>query len=333
MLHVGITHPEDHLSRFFTDADMARLKASCKVTVLGSYEEPGFYDRLGDIDIFLGSWGMVPLDQNLLDKAPNLKAVTYAAGSVKQFVTEESYARGVEITTAMHANAIPVAEVTVALITLANKNWFVCQETIQDQGQKGFELKDQVEPFHTGNYDTTVGLIGFGTIAKLVAERLQSMSMDVVVYDPYLTPEAAHQAGVTKVELLELARRCRISSLHAPNIPELEKMIGKDFLSAMPDNSTFINTARGALVDEDALVRELETGRIQALLDVTWPEPPAPDHAFYRLRNCWMTPHRAGSSANEIRRMGTYAIDEIMRFRTGKTFKYPVTQDMLATMA
>jgi len=92
-------------------------------------------------------------------------------------------------------------------------------------------------------------------------------------------------------------------------------------------------TARGKLVVEDALVAELETGRIAAMLDVTHPEPPQAGHPFYRLPNCWLTPHRAGSSAGEVRRMGRYAIEDCLRIIAGEEPAWQVHEHMLATMA
>ena len=240
----------------------------------------------------------------------------YAAGSVKGFVTDASYARGVQITTAMHANAIPVAEVTIALIILANKQWFAAQDQIRQGGATVcVELK---EAGSKGNYGATIGLIGFGAIGREVVSRLQAFHLNVLVADPFASAEGVAQAGAELVSVDDLAQRSDVVSLHAPNIPETEGMINAEFLQQMKDGATFINTARGALVDEDALVGELQTGRISAMLDVTDPEPPDEGHPFYSLPNCWITPHRAGSSGDEIRRMGSYAVEECLRFMRGE---------------
>lgn len=331
MTVIGITHNEDQLSRFYEPEDLERLRAHAEIRILGHPEAPGFYDQLADVTVLTGSWGMVELNETLLRAAPNLQAVCYAAGSVKYFVTDASYARGVHITTAMHANAIPVAEVTLALIILTNKRWFASQDEIR---QGGMAVHQQLkETGSRGNYGATIGLIGFGAIGREVVARLQSLHLRVIVADPFASAESVAQAGAELVSMEDLARQSDVVSLHAPNIPETQHMINADFLGLMKDQSTFINTARGALVDEDALVAELETGRIFAMLDVTFPEPPEDGHPFYRLPNCWLTPHRAGSSGDEIRRMGHYAIEECLRYVRGEPFRYPVTQDMLATMA
>ena len=320
---VGLTHDEEQIPRHFLATDLARLEAVAEVRVLGR-ERAQILPQLAEVEVLLGSWGMPRIDSELLAAAPRLRAVTYAAGTVKGFVTPESYARGVTITTAMHANAVPVAEVTVALITLANKNWFFAQA----ESKAGKRRQDIP---HVGNFGTVVGLVGFGAIAKLVAARLTQMDLTVLVYDPYakdLPPGCEPVA-----DLLDLARRSDVVSLHAPDIPATHGMCSAAFFQAMRDGATFINTARGKLVDEAALIAELQTGRITAHLDVTHLEPPVAGSPFYTLPNVHLTPHLAGSSSGEIRRMGRLAIEECLAFLAGKPLRYQVTEDMLATMA
>ena len=322
MTVIAITHTASELARFFTDSDLQRLRAAAEVRVLGG-QRAAVLPQLGEVDILLGSWGMLRLDEELLAAAPRLRAVCYAAGTVKGFVTPASYAREVLITTTMHANAVPVAEVTLALITLANKNWFTAQAATRQQSRHAVA--------HVGNFGTTVGIIGCGAIARLVLAKLASMELNVLVYDPYARDLPA---GVEHVaDLLELARRSDVVSLHAPDIPATHGMCNAAFFTAMRDGATFINTARGKLVDEAALVVELQAGRIYAHLDVTFPEPPVADSPLYRLPNVWLTPHLAGSSSGEIRRMGRLAVDECLSVIAGRAPRFPVTEAMLATMA
>ncbi|MGG2479179.1 NAD(P)-dependent oxidoreductase, partial [Rhizobium sp. BR5] len=105
-----------------------------------------------------------------------------------------------------------------------------------------------------------------------------------------------------------------VISLHAPSLPQTRHMIGAEELARMKDGATLINTARGALVDEDALLAELKTGRIEAVIDVTDPEVPPPDSPLYSLPNVFLTPHIAGATGLERARLGDMAIAEIERF-------------------
>jgi len=328
---VAITHSAEQVAAHYRGDDLTRLRAVAEVRILGSNDPARVIPQLAEVDIICGSWGMPTLSDELLAAAPRLRAVCYAAGTVKGFATPAAFARGVIITTAMHANAIPVAEVSVALVTLATKNWFLCQDRIRARGRAGFY--DKAEPAHPGNFGTTVGVVGFGAIGQLVVESLRRLDLDIVVADPYAKPEAVAAAGATLLPLLDVARRSRVLTLHAPDIPACEKMISAEVLAALPDGATFINTARGRLVDEAALLAELKAGRISAHLDVTWPEPPAENSELYRLPNCWLTPHRAGSSSHEIQRMGRYAIDECLAILGGREPRYRVLESMLATMA
>ena len=328
MTTVAITHPTTDHARYFTDEDVARLRQAATVSVLGDLDTACKTAALGSAEILLGSWGMPKIDAAFLATAPRLRAVCYAAGSVKGFVTPECYARGVLITTAMQANAVPVAETTAALITLANKNWFHAFTRLKAE-RKWIKLPD-----HPGNYRTRVGLIGFGAIGRLVADKLRGMDLLIEVCDPYAKDEVLAAHGCQRQnDLVQLARDCHVISLHAPNIPQTRHMLSTPFFQAMRDGACFINTARGALVDEAALISELQTGRITAHLDVTDPEPPVPDSPFWSLPNVWLTPHLAGSSSGEIRRMGNLAINECLRVIQGKPPQYPVTEAMLATMA
>ncbi len=324
MTLIAITHTEAELPRYFEAADLAALRTVAEVRVLGGNAPAVVLPQLAEVDVLLGSWGMPRLDVALLAAAPRLRAVCYAAGSVKGIVTAESYARGVLITTAMHANAVPVAEVTVALITLANKSWFQAQTAMKTAAARR-------DVPHVGNFCSTVGLIGFGAIARLVADKLRDTDLRVLVHDPYARDLPPHVEAVA--DLLDLARRSDVVSLHAPDIPATHGLCGAAFFAALRDGATFINTARGRLVDESALISELQRGRICAHLDVTHPEPPAADSPLWTLPNVWLTPHLAGSSNGEIRRMGRLAISECQALIAGQSPRYAVTQQMLATMA
>jgi phosphoglycerate dehydrogenase-like enzyme len=144
------------------------------------------------------------------------------------------------------------------------------------------------------------------------------------VYDPYVDEAEAEELGVTKCDLKTLMSDSDAVSLHAPNLPKLRHMIGAEELACMKDGSAFINTARGALVDEQALIQELESGRIYACLDVTDPEPPEADSPLFTLPNVVLTHHNAGAMGLEARRIGAQCFEELKRYVEGKPPLYPI---------
>ena len=146
--------------------------------------------------------------------------------------------------------------------------------------------------------------------------------------------DAAAELGVEKCELEELFERAFVVSNHLANNAQTQGMLNYCNFSRMRENAVFINTGRGAQVVEDDLARVLrERPDLTALLDVTYPEPPADDHPFYTLPNCLLTPHIAGSAGDEVARMGEYMLGECRAYLSGEPYHYEVTEKMLETMA
>lgn len=179
-----------------------------------------------------------------------------------------------------------------------------------------------------------MGLVSFGAIGRLVAERLRSYEIEVLAYDPYANAASASALGVRLVSLEELFSKCHVVSLHTPWLPETEKMIGARLLRLLPRGATLLNTARGAVIDEDALCAVLvERPDLNAILDVTHPEPPLPHSPLRTLPNVVLTPHIAGSLGGEIARMGFWMKAELERYLDGLPLEHAVSEQMLAQMA
>ena len=208
---------------------------------------------------------------------PNLKCVFYGAGTVQSFA-RPFLDRGVKVFSAWAANAVPVAEFTVAQIILSNKGYFLTNRLYHSSGNKA--AKDAFNKCN-GNYGETVGIIGAGMIGKLVIRMLKQYRLKALVFDPFLSDEKAKELGVEKCELPELFERAFVVSNHLANNEQTKGMLNYDLFHRMRENAVFINTGRGAQVVEDDLVRVLqERPDITALLDVTCPEPPVEEHKF-----------------------------------------------------
>ncbi len=281
--------------------------------------------QLADVEYLVSTWGMPVTDEAFLSMAPALRGIFYAAGSVKGFVTPALWERGIVLSSSAPANATPVAEYTVAVILLSNKRfWTVMRHTWEEVA-----IPREVP----GNYRRTVGLISASMVGREVIRLLRGLDLTVLLYDPFVDEAEAGRLGVTKVTLPELMAASDVVSLHAPNLPELRHMINADLLARMRDGATFINTARGALVDEAALLAELQSGRLYAVLDVTDPEPPPSGSPFYSLPNVIYTPHIAGSMSQECHRMADFAIDELERCLTGVPLRNRIDPAVLTVLA
>lgn len=282
-----------------------------------------------DIEILFGGWGTPCLDEELLEVLPRLQAVFYGAGTVRYLVSDAFWSRNLLLTSSWMANAIPVAEFTMAQIILSlKKAW---PQAMALRTHKTWSKAACLPGAYTG---ARVGLVSLGAIGRMVAERLQQMDLAVLAFDPFVSEEEMHQLGVEKADLPALFAQCDVVSLHAPDLPQTRNMITEDLLRSMKEGATFINTARGAVVDEAALIRVLEDRPdLVACLDVTHPEPPVDGSPLYSLPNVMLTPHIAGSAGFECHRMGEYVVEELRRYLSGEPPRWPVTQELFQRMA
>jgi phosphoglycerate dehydrogenase-like enzyme len=266
------------------------------------------------MDVLLSGWGGPQLNERFLNQAPNLKAVFYGAGAVRHLLSDAFWDRQIVVTTAIAANAIPVAEFSLAHILLGLKGaWRQASET---RNRRAFV----VPPLPVaGAYQSTVGLISLGTIGRLVRERLRSIEVRVIAYDPTVSIREALGLRVDMTSLEELFATSDVVSLHAPLMEETAGLVTGRLLASMKQGSTFINTARGAIVREAEMIEVLRARPdLTAVLDVTDPEPPLPQCELFDLPNAIVTPHIAGSLDQECARMGRWMAKELQRFLAGR---------------
>ncbi|GAA3091947.1 phosphoglycerate dehydrogenase-like enzyme [Kribbella aluminosa] len=273
-------------------------------------------DRLAEVEVLITGWGCPAVDRHVLEAAPKLRAVLHAAGSVKGHLSREVWERGIVVSSAVDANAVPVAEFTLGAILLAGKGAFDLRERYRRE--RTFEL-GHIHP-GIGNHGRTVGLIGASRVGRQVLELLRPFGFRVQVHDPY-----AADLDVPLVDLSTLLRTSDIVSVHAPLTAETQQLLGSAELALLRDGTTLINTARGQVVDTDALIGELISGRISAVLDVTEPEPLPSDSVLFTLPNAFVTPHIAGSHGNELARLGGCVTAELERFLAGEPLHFGIS--------
>ena len=287
--------------------------------------------KFADVEYIFSTWDFEPMSEEEIRKhLPSLKAIFYSAGTV-QYFAKPFLNCGIKVFSAWAANAVPVAEYTVAQIILANKGYYLSAPIVKSKHYneaRNFFLN------YPGNFNVKIGIIGAGMIGKLVIQMLKAYRMDVLVFDPFLSDEKALELGVKKVELSELFSTCHVVSNHLANNAQTQGMLNRTHFAAMLPYATFLNTGRGAqIVEEDLIAVLRERSDLVAVLDVTNPEPPLEDSPFYTLPNCILTPHIAGSCGFEKYRMAEYMLEEYRNYTAGIPCKYEVTLKMLETMA
>ncbi|WP_127585464.1 hydroxyacid dehydrogenase [Paenibacillus koleovorans] len=288
-------------------------------------------EMLAEVEVAFATWGIPKLTEEQIEQYfPKLTILLYGAGSVQHFA-RPFLAKGVTIVSAWAANAVPVAEFTVATIILANKGFV---QTANRYKQVSHKASREHTEMYKGNYGATVGILGAGMIGRRVIEMLQSYRLILKVYDPFLPDAKAVEMGVHKTDLIDIFSNCDTISNHLANLPETQGILNKDHFDKMLPHATFINTGRGAQVVEADLIQALKDVPTRtALLDVTYPEPVEVDSELLKLDNVVLTPHIAGSFGQEVARMGVYMEEEYERFTKGEPLRYQVTLEMLATMA
>jgi phosphoglycerate dehydrogenase-like enzyme len=320
------TRSRDQIYSPETVAEIGKL-----VNLIDASERVGKLDLLrGDIadtEVILSGWGMMKLDKEFLEAAPRLKAVLYGAGSVREFLTDEFWQRGIRLTSAYRANGIPVSEYTIAVMVLGLKQVLKSSQTTCRE--RRFVRPTEAQ----GMFRSKIGVIGAGVVGSGVLNRLKGYEVETFCYDPCLTPERARELGTTPMGMDEIFRTCDCVTVHAANIPSTEGMITGAHLRTMKEGAVFINTARGAIVREQEMIEVLKEGRIFAFIDVTEPEPPAPDSPLYTLPNVFLTPHTSGAIGQERHRQGEYVLEELKCFLKGEPARYPVTREMMEWMA
>jgi phosphoglycerate dehydrogenase-like enzyme len=284
--------------------------------------------RLGDVEVILATWGLPAFTDAHFAAMPKLRAIFYAAGNVKAFAAP-LVERDVVLVSSWGENAIATAQLVFAQILLTCRGYY--------RGVRQYAAtKDVVRAKdfrRAGAEGETIGLIGMGWIARRLTKMLHEIGLRVVASDPYLTDARARELGVEKVSLEDLFARAYVVSNHVPDLPTTQRLFGAALFERMREGATFINSGRGAQVIEDELARVLGARPdLTALLDVTWPEPPAAESPLWALPNVVISPHVGGTIGDEVGRLADCVIAELESWLAGRPLQHQVTREILATM-
>lgn len=283
-----------------------------------------------ETEVIFTTWGMPRLTPEQLDLFPKLKAVFYAAGTVKGFA-DPLLDRDIQVFSAWAANAVPVAEFALSQILFSLKQGWKHAMALKRNPSPEAWVRQPL----TGAYQATVGIVSLGMIGRKLCEYLRPFELKKIAYDPFATDETARRLGVERVTLPELFAASDVVTLHTPWLKETEGMITGKLLASMKPGTTFINTSRGAVVREAEMIEVLRRRPdLTAILDVTHPaEPPTADSPLYTLPNVVMTPHIAGALGNEVRRLADWMIEEFAAWQAGQPVRYEVTRELISKIA
>lgn len=282
--------------------------------------------KIKGFEVIVTGWGTPTFTDDVIQNADKLKLIAHSAGTIKHLLPEKLFATDIQVTHAAAAIAPAVADTSLLLTMTMLRQTYTLNEKMRvgewPKQPVGYEIRGQ-----------KIGVIAASYTGRFFIKMLKALEADVYVFDPYLSEEKAAELGVKKTTLEHLLGSCRVVSMQAPTTPETKKMIGKRELALMRDGSILINTARSLQVDQDALLAELQSGRLAAALDVFDIEPLPADHPYRKLGNVHLTSHIAGGSVQSAQRQGTFMAEEVQRFFAAEPLKYRVRGEMLATMA
>ncbi len=337
-MSVGMSAPtvvavvsEELFTEFFSDADAERLRAVA--AGLGG----GFarVDRLAEAElgaarIVITSWGVGPFDAAVLAALPKLELIAHTGATIKPFATDELFDRGVVVTQAGAGMARPVAEVSLTF-TLALLHRVPEMHNALRAGDGWYDA-DAVG-VQREILGTPIAVIGASRTGRAYLELIRVLGAEPLLVDPTIDAEAATALGAALVPLDEALQRAQIVAVHAPTLPETHHLIGRRELALMPHGAGLVNTARSWIVDEAALIDELQRGRLSAAIDVFDEEPLAADSPFRALPGVLVTPHRAAGTTQGRRRQGRIVADEVEAFAAGRLLAHAVSRDQLSSMA
>lgn len=269
--------------------------------------------REAGAEIVITGWGSPLLTSTILGDNPQVKYMCHLTGGLRANVTREVIEDGFLVTNWGTLIGPTVAEAALLgiLCCLRQTTMFTFMMH-RDGGWRDHE-KD-VESL----YGKPVGLHGFGNIARSLVGLLRPFGCEVSAFDPHVADSVFVEYGVRRVEDLEtLYAKNRVISIHAPKIPETHHSVNSDILASMQDGASVVNTSRGSVIETQALVRELKSGRISASLDVYEEEPLPEDSPLRGLPNCHLTCHTAGPTPDRMVHIGHAALENVQRYING----------------
>ncbi|MRG60246.1 D-3-phosphoglycerate dehydrogenase [Agromyces sp. CFH 90414] len=278
-----------------------------------------FRAALAGVQVAITAWGFPRLDAARLADAPDLRFVMHAASSLRALTSDDFWATGIPVSQAGAAMSPAVAELSLAFTMALLRRTHRTDHALRSGGDW---WEARLTPRAREIRGSRIGVVGASRTGRDYLELVTALGAEVMVFDPYI-PEGDPLRAVQR-DLDGLLRDSEVLALHAPATEETRGMLGATELAKLRDGALVVNTARAELLDADALYAEVESGRIDAALDVFEAEPL--DDRWRRLPNVLVTPHLGGATVESRRRAGRIVVEEIRRFVGGVPLRYALTR-------
>ena len=330
-INILVTMPKTAIFyTFFNDDLISKLEEMGNVTWNESdsdhFTKEELRDRLKDIDICVTGWGTPIFDEEVLAGANRLRLIAHTGGSVRPYVTDAAYDKGIRVVSGNRVFAESVAESVIAY-ALAS---------LRDIPRFSQDLKQGIWPtgyYNQGLLDKKIGIVGYGMISKITIEMLKPFRPQIKVYSRHIAQEELDRNNMQKADLQEIFSTCEIISIHSGNTPENYHLINEELLNLMPEGALLINTARGAIIDEQALISVLGKGKIKAFLDVFEVEPLPAGHGLMELDNAILMPHMGGPTVDRRLIVTKSVLEDMKLFLNGEPMSCEITQTYASKMS
>ena len=325
--------PPAHLSQDILSPEAASILENLGTVIWNeldrNYTSDELLEMLPGAAVVITAWGSPPITEEHVAAADALQIVGHAAGSVKTRLAPAGHERGIVLLSAADVIAESVAEYTLWAMLSGQRNLFPYEEIMKVE--RGWKPAHNW-PGHS-LYAKKVGLVSASMVGRRAINLLKPFGCDVMVYDPYLSQEDARLLDVRPVALAELFAEADIISVHAPITPETRRMITRAHFESIRDGALFVHTARAWVLDQDALLAELQKNRFNAYIDVFEPEPLPADHPFRDLDNVFLSPHVSGHTVENRLRLVEEIARDIERFFNNQPLRLAVPYEKLSIMA
>ena len=251
-------------------------------------------EKIKDCDTYITCWGSPALTPEVLECAPKLKLLTHLGSTVAPVVCDQVYERGIKVVSGFDYYSKSTAEGAVAYMLASLRNIPFFTDRLKDK-----KIWRETDDYTDGLIYKNVGIVGFGGVGKYVVQMLKPFDVNIKVFDiAEISKTDKKKYGITQYSIEEIFSSCEIISLHLPYNDSTHHIINDELLSKIKKGALLVNTARGSVIDEQALITHLENGNFTAALDVYEKEPIDMDNPLLSLDNVLLLPHQAGPTVN-----------------------------------